>query len=156
MTIQQERRGTWRVALFGLVLAAVVGLTASPAMAAGNSGSSSASSVQLADICNYWTTSEGFSFNGYWLSGFEYAGHYDGLTAVPSTTRSTSAGSEAQCLLVRDGYNPGPIDGIFGSQSRAATRAFQSDMNDHDSAGLSVDGLPGPQTWKWLRWDSHL
>src|SRR5437867_3169994 len=32
------------------------------------------------------------------LVGEEFAGHYSGNTAVPSKTRATSAGVEAQCL----------------------------------------------------------
>src|SRR5215472_13362828 len=35
------------------------------------------------------------------LIGFEYAGNYNGLTVVPSSTLVTSAGAEAQCLLKR-------------------------------------------------------
>jgi hypothetical protein len=48
-------------------------------------------------------------------------------------------------------YNPGGIDGVFGSNSQRAMNAFQTDMNDIFGAGLSEDGMPGPQSWKWLR-----
>ena len=48
------------------------------------------------------------------LQGEEFAGHYSGNTIVPSTTGVSAAGIEAQCLLAADGYNPGPIDGVFG------------------------------------------
>jgi hypothetical protein len=89
------------------------------------------------------------------LFGEEFAGHYSGNTVVPSSTRVTSAGEEAQCLLKRAGYDPGGIDGVFGSHSQAAARAFQSDMNTIFGAGLSVDGGVGPHTWPWLRWWSQ-
>jgi hypothetical protein len=82
------------------------------------------------------------------LQGEEFAGHYSGNTTVPSTTGVSAAGIEAQCLLVAAGYNPGPIDGIFGPHSQAATRSFQQTLGGF---GVQDDGLPGPQTWPWLR-----
>ena len=110
-------------------------------------------SVHPAVSCAYSTNeSQGFTFNGVFHSGFGYAGHYNGLTTIPSTTQITAAGIEAQCLLIRYGsYNPGPVDGVFGNNSRAAMRQFQIDMNNVWGAGLTTDGLPGPQSWKWLR-----
>jgi hypothetical protein len=113
-----------------------------------------ATDPSVAATCSYSTnTSQGFTFNNDFYVGRGYAGHYSGLTAVPSTSVVTSAGVEAQCLLVRYGdYNPGVIDGVFGRNSRAAMTQFQQDMNSLFGAGLSTDGLPGPQTWKWLRW----
>lgn len=44
-----------------------------------------------------------------------------------------------RALKVR-GFDPGPIDGKMGPKTRDAVRAFQR------SAGLSVDGIVGPQT----------
>src|SRR5262249_7335055 len=38
------------------------------------------------------------------------------------------------------GFNPGPIDGIFGPMTKAALMAFQR------SRGITVDGICGPQT----------
>jgi hypothetical protein len=48
---------------------------------------------------------------------------------------------ELQQRLANAGHAPGPIDGIFGSQTDAAVRAFQR------ARGLAVDGVVGPQTW---------
>jgi hypothetical protein len=38
----------------------------------------------------------------------------------------------------------GPVDGVFGGGTESAVRAFQS------RAGLAVDGIVGPETWKRL------
>jgi peptidoglycan hydrolase-like protein with peptidoglycan-binding domain len=60
------------------------------------------------------------------------------------TVRVGSRGSVVQTLQARLqalGFSPGPIDGIFGSGTDAAVRAFQR------SRGLGVDGIAGPQTW---------
>ena len=42
------------------------------------------------------------------------------------------------------GFDPGPIDGIFGSKTDAAVRKFQG------SKGITVDGIVGPITWSKL------
>lgn len=47
---------------------------------------------------------------------------------------------DIQIALAALGYRTGPIDGIFGPQTAAAIRAFQSDN------GLPVDGVAGPAT----------
>lgn len=49
---------------------------------------------------------------------------------------------QKQCLLKYLGYYTGDIDGSFGTQSRAATMAFQRVY------GLDADGLFGPLTEK--------
>ncbi|MCL6557616.1 MAG: peptidoglycan-binding protein [Firmicutes bacterium] len=46
-----------------------------------------------------------------------------------------------QQLLIQKGYNPGPVDCVFGSQTEAAVKQFQA------AAGLVVDGIVGPKTW---------
>lgn len=46
-----------------------------------------------------------------------------------------------QQSLTKLGYNPGSIDGIFGSKTQTAVKAFQKDK------GLVVDGIVGNSTW---------
>ncbi|WP_053956499.1 M14 family metallopeptidase [Inediibacterium massiliense] len=51
---------------------------------------------------------------------------------------------EIQALLKKIGYDPGPIDGIFGTKTEEAVKNFQRDN------GLTPDGIIGPQTYKAL------
>ena len=50
----------------------------------------------------------------------------------------------AQRRLDESGFDPGPIDGIFGQRTHSAVRNFQQ------SRELVVDGIIGPQTWMAL------
>lgn len=67
--------------------------------------------------------------------------------AVRSTIKKGSRGSDVtylqQCLAAK-GYSVGAIDGIFGTRTREAVKAFQAEN------GLTVDGIVGPKTWAKL------
>lgn len=52
--------------------------------------------------------------------------------------------SNLQSDLAAKGFDPGPIDGIFGNKTRGAVRGFQA------SAGLKPDGVVGPLTYGQL------
>ena len=61
------------------------------------------------------------------------------------TLQSGSTGEavrELQIALQETGNGPGPIDGVFGSQTEAAVKAFQAER------GITVDGIVGPITWR--------
>ncbi|WP_088554756.1 PGRP and LysM peptidoglycan-binding domain-containing protein [Calderihabitans maritimus] len=60
------------------------------------------------------------------------------------TLRRTSRGPAVrvlQLLLTRAGFDPGPIDGIFGPRTEAAVKAFQRQK------GLPVTGVVDTNTW---------
>ncbi|MFD7666963.1 peptidoglycan-binding protein [Streptomyces sp. NPDC059788] len=59
---------------------------------------------------------------------------------------SGAAVKHAQCLLKWWGFSPGAIDGVFGTRTENAVRNFQR------AAGLSVDGIVGPNTWAVLHY----
>lgn len=64
------------------------------------------------------------------------------------TLRRGSRGSEVQqlqSLLKQRGYDPAPIDGIFGVKTEQAVIRFQRDN------GLVQDGIVGPKTWQALQ-----
>ncbi|MGI6039298.1 MAG: spore cortex-lytic enzyme [Clostridiales bacterium] len=56
---------------------------------------------------------------------------------------------DIQKVLQRTGHYKGSIDGIYGSQTTAAVKAFQR------SVGISVDGICGPVTLKYLGLQHH-
>lgn len=51
---------------------------------------------------------------------------------------------EIQALLKKIGYDPGPIDGIFGQKTEQAVMQFQNNN------GLMPDGIIGPNTYRVL------
>ena len=60
----------------------------------------------------------------------------DPIWASEDRSANKSAVMRVQAGLTDLGYNPGPIDGVMGSQTRSAIRSYQ---RDH---GLLVDGRP--------------
>ncbi|MGW1545209.1 peptidoglycan-binding domain-containing protein [Streptomyces sp. NPDC002309] len=74
---------------------------------------------------------------------------------------STHASSNVTCLwqkiLWADGElaNASDVDGVFGSQTRTATIAWQKDENKRYNAGLQTDGGVGPGSFGWANW-KHL
>ncbi len=61
--------------------------------------------------------------------------------------KSGSRGSAVTSLqeqLKAAGFDPGPIDGIYGSKTAAAVKAYQK------ANGLAVDGIAGPKTFASL------
>lgn len=64
-----------------------------------------------------------------------------GILRLGSTGKQVE---ELQKALNSLGYSAGPADGMFGARTDAAVRSFQR------IAGLTVDGVVGPLTWKEL------
>lgn len=66
---------------------------------------------------------------------------------VQTLSQFGSTGEEVRQIqkkLKSLGYYTGTVDGIFGSQTRTAVRAFQR------ACGLTVDGIAGPKTLAYL------
>jgi peptidoglycan hydrolase-like protein with peptidoglycan-binding domain len=64
-----------------------------------------------------------------------------------SPLRHGACGPEVEYLqgqLLAAGFDPGPIDGIFGPKTKAAVMAFQR------AKGLEVNGVANPRTWAAL------
>ncbi|MCK8496861.1 MULTISPECIES: peptidoglycan-binding protein [Myxococcus] len=64
--------------------------------------------------------------------------------ATPPTVKKGSKGPTVTTLqkkLAAAGFNPGPVDGIFGPKTQAAVLSFQK------AKGLVQDGIVGPKTW---------
>ena len=74
-------------------------------------------------------------------------------TAPCPTLRIGSRGASVQHLqqlLRNEGYDPGPIDGIFGARTQSAVMSFQRDTH------IAVDGIVGVQTWTALGVDCNV
>lgn len=81
----------------------------------------------------------GYPFYGYpYYSYYPYGYRYYGTNQVVYETNSNGAGGsvvvQVQQQLARDGYYRGAIDGVMGSRTHYAIRAYER------SHGLSVDG----------------
>ncbi|HXH01993.1 MAG TPA: peptidoglycan-binding protein [Candidatus Competibacteraceae bacterium] len=81
------------------------------------------------------------SLESYWLPIGQPASNTQPVLRRGSTG---SAVKELQNRLAALGFNPGPADGIFGSMTEVAVKAFQR------SRGLAADGIVGSQTWGQL------
>ena len=69
------------------------------------------------------------------------------MAQVPPTVKKGSKGGAVKGLqnaLLARSYDPGPIDGVFGSVTEDALRYFQGGY------GLTPDGIAGPITWQAL------
>ncbi len=130
-----------------IVAAAALALTGTLALPA-------AGAVAAGDV-----SAAAYSCNGEFDNGRWYYGYYSGMTVTPSTSGVSSAGIEAQCSLRRasldlgrSDMHPGTIDGAFGSNSQSAMKALQRWVNSTFGSGtVDVDGLPGPESWPYLR-----
>lgn len=85
---------------------------------------------------------------GVLVPGIYYEVSGSGITVQPAptifSTRTPYQNRETvrriQETLMALGFNPGPIDGIYGNKTAAAVAAFQT------ARGLVIDGEVGPQT----------
>ena len=65
-----------------------------------------------------------------------------GLPGLASGSQGGAVALVQRCLR-RLGFDPGPINGVFGPQTEAALREYQA-------TGLIVDGVIGDQMWSFL------
>lgn len=63
----------------------------------------------------------------------------DPIWASDSSDANAAAVSRVQAALTRLGYDPGPIDGVYGPKTGQAIRLYQQNN------GLTVDGRPTAQ-----------
>lgn len=86
--------------------------------------------------------------NGLTVDGIAGPQTWQALPADPDTPElaNGSSGTEVSAMqqpLKNAGLYSGPIDGIFGPNTEAAVRAYQS------SRGVTSDGIVGDETW-WV------
>lgn len=99
------------------------------------------------DNCVYETTDAG---KWKWWSYAKFIDYSKPLGAKPIITRIIKMGSKGidvkllQDQLIKKGYDPGKVDGDFGSKTYTALKHFQADNN------IAVDGIAGKQTVKAL------
>lgn len=74
-----------------------------------------------------------------------YAGHSTTNVNAVNPANTSEDVLEVQCLLARLGYDPGPIDGVFGPRTESAVEKLQA------AGDVIVDGVVGPRTWTLLR-----
>lgn len=71
--------------------------------------------------------------------------NFAGKKRIISEVKSRPKIKQIQIALINAGYNPGPIDGRLGKQTREAIKAFQKANN------LKADGKVGRNTWNLLK-----
>lgn len=89
----------------------------------------------------------GLTYNGKRVSPAPAQPETPAQPGARPTLRSGSQGSDVRFLQqkLKDlGYDPGPVDGIFGPRTERAVRSFQA------ARGLAVDGIVGRRTWAAL------
>ncbi|MEW2113823.1 peptidoglycan-binding protein [Streptomyces sp. NPDC005474] len=79
------------------------------------------------------------------IDGRWYAGNSRTQDLVLAYGQAGPEVAEVQCLLRRAGFSPGDLDGIYGPLTERAVKREQK------RAGLVMDGIMGPHTWKALR-----
>ncbi|MFI0979929.1 peptidoglycan-binding protein [Streptomyces sp. NPDC021093] len=80
--------------------------------------------------------------------GLRYAGHSVSRDALLMPNTQGADVAEAQCLLRQHGFDPGAVDGLYGTRTQDAVKAFQRQQKQQR---LVVDGLVGEDTWRELR-----
>ena len=101
-----------------------------------------------ANSARIWSYVEPISLSPTWV-------HFDKRFGIPSCSSGgfpllkRDSVSNYVCIAQDDlntlGYNTGGLDGIFGSQTSNAVKAYQS------SVGLASDGIVGCNTWRSLQ-----
>ena len=78
-------------------------------------------------------------------------GYQPGYPGQPPAQYAPELITSIQAGLDYLGYNPGPVDGIFGGRTQQAIFEFQQD------AGLAVNGVPSDELYAQLKlyWDEN-
>ncbi len=88
------------------------------------------------DRIHSWDNHRWHWYGGSWVivgASPDYA-YYDEPVTTSYVATSGSLVADVQRVLAREGYDPGPIDGVMGGQTRSAIMVFQRDN------GLMVTG----------------
>ncbi|MER6031915.1 peptidoglycan-binding domain-containing protein [Streptomyces sp. NPDC001851] len=127
---------------------AVLAITA-VALTGGLAGAPAASAATSPTVATSAGAATTYSCNVYWRETANYAGYTAGYSwawndaVYPGHVGDRTV--EIQCQLKFWGYNPGPVDGDYGTQTTDAVKSFQS------ANGLTGDGIVGQRTWPLLR-----
>nr|WP_240942459.1 peptidoglycan-binding protein [Planosporangium thailandense] len=134
-----RRRFRWRFGRVGVAVVsgvAVLSLLGLGIWVAGPGLSTRRSSVATPSSyhCDYTTR-----------DGRTYAGHSTTSDRLVALNAGGKDVAEVQCLLKRHGFDPGRIDGLYGTHTEQAVKDLQR------AGGAVADGMVGPQTWALLR-----